>query len=318
MKICTKCQIEKPKAEFYRHRSGKDGIRAQCRSCMNDASRHYKEANIEKIKQINREYRQENKEELRKKAKGNYQRYLKVNPDKVRKQGREYARCYREKSPNKGIEATAKWRKTNPEKAKESRRRTREKGAERYREQRLRHREENRDKILEKERQRRQSNPEKYRERTKKWQEENREKYIELRKLSRKKNRDNERKYHTKYCKKRRSEDLLFKLITNIRIAINQAIQKNSKGGRSIALLGCSIDRLKDHLDKPGMSWDNWSPDGWHIDHIIPCAAFDFSKLDQQKQCFNFKNLQPLWAKDNMSKGAKLPTADEIKARMAI
>ena len=47
--------------------------------------------------------------------------------------------------------------------------------------------------------------------------------------------------------------------------------------------------------------------DGWHIDHIIPCAFFDLTKASHQRVCFNWQNLQPLWAKDNLSKRDKFP-----------
>ena len=53
------------------------------------------------------------------------------------------------------------------------------------------------------------------------------------------------------------------------------------------------------------MSWDNYGE--WHIDHIVPCASFDLSDPNQQRICFNFRNLQPLWAKDNQRKQDKLP-----------
>ncbi len=51
------------------------------------------------------------------------------------------------------------------------------------------------------------------------------------------------------------------------------------------------------------MTWDNYGK--WQIDHKIPCASFDLTDPEQQKSCFHFSNLQPLWAKDNNSKGAK-------------
>jgi len=69
-------------------------------------------------------------------------------------------------------------------------------------------------------------------------------------------------------------------------------------------LVGCSIDFLKQHLEnkfKPGMSWKNYGK--WHIDHIRPCASFDLRKPAEQKKCFHYSNLQPLWAKENLVKG---------------
>ena len=41
---------------------------------------------------------------------------------------------------------------------------------------------------------------------------------------------------------------------------------------------------------------------GWEIDHIVPCASFDLKKAEEQKRCFHWTNLQPLWRKDNSSK----------------
>lgn len=54
------------------------------------------------------------------------------------------------------------------------------------------------------------------------------------------------------------------------------------------------------------MSWANYGYYGWHVDHIIPCSVFDLSEPEQQKICFNYKNLQPLWAIENMKKSCKL------------
>ena len=52
-----------------------------------------------------------------------------------------------------------------------------------------------------------------------------------------------------------------------------------------------------------GMSWDNMGK--WHLDHIKPCKTFDLSKQEEQLKCFNYKNIQPLWATDNLKKGSK-------------
>ncbi len=52
-----------------------------------------------------------------------------------------------------------------------------------------------------------------------------------------------------------------------------------------------------------GMTWENQGL--WHLDHKRPCAAWDLTKPDEQAGCFHYTNYQPLWAKDNLSKGAK-------------
>lgn len=80
--------------------------------------------------------------------------------------------------------------------------------------------------------------------------------------------------------------------------------RKNKKS--SFDFIGCSIDELKEHLSSQfteGMSWENYGE--WHIDHIKPCSSFDLSILEEQQKCFHYSNLQPLWALDNLKKGAK-------------
>lgn len=50
------------------------------------------------------------------------------------------------------------------------------------------------------------------------------------------------------------------------------------------------------------MSWDNYGEGGWEIDHIKPCASFNLADENQQKECFCYVNLQPLWAEHNRRK----------------
>ena len=69
-------------------------------------------------------------------------------------------------------------------------------------------------------------------------------------------------------------------------------------------LVGCTTKQLAEHLErqfKEGMSWDNYGE--WHVDHIRPCASFDLSDEGQQKECFHWRNLQPLWGIENIKKG---------------
>lgn len=63
---------------------------------------------------------------------------------------------------------------------------------------------------------------------------------------------------------------------------------------------------LRAHLETrflPGMTWENYG--AWHIDHVRPLASFDLTDRAQLLQACHYTNLQPLWARDNRSKGAR-------------
>lgn len=76
-------------------------------------------------------------------------------------------------------------------------------------------------------------------------------------------------------------------------------------GVGSFSLVGCPVGFLRSYIEgkfEKGMSWDNYG--AWHVDHIRPCASFDLSDKEQVLQCFNWRNLQPMWASENSSKGS--------------
>jgi hypothetical protein len=82
--------------------------------------------------------------------------------------------------------------------------------------------------------------------------------------------------------------------------------QGTVKSSTMTRLVGCTKAELMLHLEKQflsGMSWENYGPT-WHVDHIRPCASFNLVDPDEQKACFHFSNLQPLWGKENREKGA--------------
>jgi len=71
----------------------------------------------------------------------------------------------------------------------------------------------------------------------------------------------------------------------------------------------CKVDELKEYLEsqfEEGMTWDNWSRDGWHIDHIVPLSFFDLIDSEQVKKACHYTNLQPLWAEDNLRKSSNV------------
>lgn len=97
----------------------------------------------------------------------------------------------------------------------------------------------------------------------------------------------------------------LFKLRSLLRSRLNLAIKNKSKQGSAVYLLGCTIGQAIDHIERQfteGMTWSNWGK--WHLDHIKPLASFDLEDVDQLTQACHYSNLQPLWAKENLSKGA--------------
>lgn len=107
----------------------------------------------------------------------------------------------------------------------------------------------------------------------------------------------------------RMATDINYRLrkVLRSRVSSTVVLRGYSKSKKTLKLLGCSVEYLREHLEKqflPGMSWKNYGK--WHIDHIIPCSSFDFTKLKEQQKCFHYTNLQPLWAEDNMLKGSKI------------
>lgn len=171
------------------------------------------------------------------------------------------------------------------------------------------------------------SNKEKLRENRKVYNKENKERFKERNKKLREKNKDIKREYNkiynknneirikqykknyrennrdkiNKYAQKYRNNNVNAKIASLIRTRIRVVLKLSNakKPNSSIKLLGCSIDFLRKYIESKftkGMTWENHGLYGWHLDHVKPCVSFDLSNLEQQKLCFNYTNLQPLWA----------------------
>lgn len=72
-------------------------------------------------------------------------------------------------------------------------------------------------------------------------------------------------------------------------------------------ILGIDFDGFINHIEKQflkGMSWDNHGE--WHIDHILPCSLSN-GDTDILLKLFNYQNLRPMWAFDNLSKNDTVP-----------
>lgn len=144
--------------------------------------------------------------------------------------------------------------------------------------------------------------------RTKEWASKNAEKLKKYRDEYYQANKDrisnykkNNRQKLNEYRKNLIKTNQNFALSERIRSRIGKLLRISNikKTHSSIDLLGCSINFLKNYLESKftqGMTWENRGNNGWHIDHIKPCASFDLSDPEQQKRCFHYTNLQPLWA----------------------
>ena len=114
-----------------------------------------------------------------------------------------------------------------------------------------------------------------------------------------------------KYTKKRKNEDPIYKLSLNIRVRVKTYFKckgishKLSKSTQE--MIGCSPQELREHIENKfvdGMSWDNYGTYGWHLDHIIPLASANTK--EEIIKLNHYTNLQPLWALDNLKKGARI------------
>jgi hypothetical protein len=119
------------------------------------------------------------------------------------------------------------------------------------------------------------------------------------------------KEWENNWTKIQRQTNPQWKLKQVLRCRYLDALKRHTSGGRvnkhhsAIELLGCSIEFYKQHLEqqfKPDMTWENHG-ELWEIDHIKPCAAFDLTDVNQQKECFNYINTQPLYYSENRSKG---------------
>jgi len=166
----------------------------------------------------------------------------------------------------------------------------------------------NHEENLKKLKERSYKNKDKYSVANKKWAIKNKDKIRTDGKKYREENRDTIREKKRIALRKYRSTSPKKRLKDNISCYIYQAIRGTKNYRKWQTLTGYTLEELMSHLEsqfKDGMTWDNYGK--WHIDHIRPIASFNFTKPEDEGfvQCWSLSNLQPLWAKDNLSKGSK-------------
>ena len=118
------------------------------------------------------------------------------------------------------------------------------------------------------------------------------------------------RKRAADYQREKRRSDERYAIAGRLRARVKTAVRRAGalKAASTEDLMGCSGAFLVGWLEAqflPGMSWANRSE--WHIDHIIPCAAFNLSDEGQQRVAFHYTNLRPVWKRDNLRKSSRVP-----------
>jgi len=145
-----------------------------------------------------------------------------------------------------------------------------------------------------------------------------------IKKKNRKNWGDKHREYHRAYRKRdyvrdrlnrqqteRRKNDIQYRLKARLRARLRKVLSLKGirKCDKTMALVGCSLPEFQVWIASKfvyPMTWAHVANGKVHIDHIIPCATFDLTNPEQQRKCFHYTNLQPLWREDNMKKGVRL------------
>lgn len=179
------------------------------------------------------------------------------------------------------------------------------------------------EKIREKDRQYYKANADSVKERAKQWYVDNPERAKEQRKLwhdSNKETVDANRKkwieehsdeyneYMKKYQRERYRNNIDYKIKTLLNARIRSCLIKSKP---TLDFIGCDFIQFREWIEFQFDEHMNWSNIGtyWHIDHVKPCASFDFQNDEDIKECFKWSNLRPLEKRENSSKGSKvIPT----------
>jgi hypothetical protein len=283
-KVCRNCQETKPYELFSICRGAPDGHQSTCKVCAAAISKQRYHSKKEEIHTKTRAFKEQNRERvLAQKRQSHAKHKDEINARRRAKAAQIPLEEKRQKY----------WYNQAPEACSEARKKYRQKNREKILAQKAAYRARYRDTINAAQNKAYRTKPEHFRA------------------LNKKSFAKNGKKWAQQAIALRRT-DPQQKLAHNLRSRTRHAFHGKLKATTTQALLGCTWEQARAHIEaqfKPGMSWDNYTHRGWHIDHIRPLASFDLADPEQQRQAFHYTNLQPLWAHENLSKGAKLPEA---------
>lgn len=102
----------------------------------------------------------------------------------------------------------------------------------------------------------------------------------------------------------KRKTDPSFRLKDNLRRRLYSALNGKTKAASTMELVGCTSQYARQWIEsqlKDGMTWNTVE-----VDHMMPCCSFNLEDPEQQKQCFHYTNLQPLFKRDNRQKSGRI------------
>lgn len=106
-----------------------------------------------------------------------------------------------------------------------------------------------------------------------------------------------------KWKKRGQREDVRLKQRLTARIKSAFKIINTRKTQHTYEYIGCTYDFLRKWFEfqfTENMNWDNMGD--WHIDHVKPCSSYNLENINEINECFNWKNLRPCWASENLTK----------------
>ncbi len=115
------------------------------------------------------------------------------------------------------------------------------------------------------------------------------------------------------YENTKRSTDVNFRLRKLLRNRVRNVLNGLTKSQLTLGLIGCSIEKLKEHLQATAIKngykdfdIESYDSSKYHIDHIKPCSSFNLEDEEEQSKCFHYTNLQILSAEENLEKSDKV------------
>jgi hypothetical protein len=234
----------------------------------------------------------------------------------------ERSRKYNQENKEKKRAYDKKYKQENKEKISKQQKEYREKNKEELKAYDKKYRQENKEKISKRHKIYHQKNKKAIKQRQKEYREENKEALNKRHKEYYQKNKESlnkqKRKYLNEYYKKKYKTSPTYKFSVIIKKRIHKGLKNvgHKKQSSSEKLLGCSFEEAHSYITslfKEGMTWKNHGYRGWHIDHVVPIASFNLADPEEQKKCFHYTNLQPLWAEENLKKGSKILNDTENK-----